>query len=118
MRIIEMNAAPLSSSLRKEIAHPWAVDILIVVGLLLLAWLGYFVTPESAANLPQDGVDFAVPAVNFLERGRLVSSAYGHDFPSAHPFGTSLLLLPSYMLRGHFLGNGIYSMFCCAFGAI
>jgi 4-amino-4-deoxy-L-arabinose transferase-like glycosyltransferase len=113
-----MNAAPLSSSLRKEIVNPWVLDVLIVVGLLLLAWFGYFVTPEFAANLPQDGVDFAVPAVNLLERGRLVSSAYGHDFPSAHPFGTSLLLLPSYVLRGHFLGNGIYSIFCCAFGAI
>jgi 4-amino-4-deoxy-L-arabinose transferase-like glycosyltransferase len=113
-----MNTAPLSPSPSKEIANPSALDVLIVVGLLLLAWLGYFVTPEFAANLPQDGIDFAMPAVNLLERGRLVSSAYGHDFPSAHPFGTSLLLLPSYMLRGHFLGNGIYSIFCCAFGAI
>jgi 4-amino-4-deoxy-L-arabinose transferase-like glycosyltransferase len=113
-----MNTIPLSSSLSRKIDHPWLVDVLIVAGLLLLAWLGYFATAEFAANLPQDGVDFAVPAVNLLERGRLVASAYGHDFPSAHPFGTSLLLLPSYILRGHFLGNGIYSIFCCAFGAI
>src|SRR5579863_5565256 len=98
-----MNTIPLSSSLGKEFDHPWLVDVLIVGGLLLLAWLGYFATAEFAANLPQDGVDFAVPAVNLLERGRLVASAYGHDFPSAHPFGTSLLLLPSYILRGHFL---------------
>jgi 4-amino-4-deoxy-L-arabinose transferase-like glycosyltransferase len=118
MRIIEMNTIPLLSGLRKEIAHSWALDVLIVVGLLLLAWLGYFATPRFAANLPQDGVDFAVPAVNLLERGRLAVSAYGHDFPSAHPFGTSLLLLPSYMVLGHFLGNGIYSLFCCAFGTI
>ena len=113
-----MNTVPLWSTFRQKIAHSWALDVLIVVGLLLLAWLGYFATPQFAANLPQDGVDFAVPAVNLLERGRFVVSAYGHDFPSAHPFGTSLLLLPSYMVCGHFPGNGIYSIFCCAFGAI
>ena len=118
MRIIEINTIPLLSGLRKEIAHSWAMDVLIVVGLLLLAWLGYFATPRFAANLPQDSVDFAVPAVNLLERGRLAVSAYGHDFPSAHPFGTSLLLLPSYLVLGHFLGNGVYSLFCCAFGTI
>ena len=113
-----MSTVPLWSTFRQKIAHSWALDVLIVVGLLLLAWLGYFATPQFAANLPQDGVDFAVPAVNLLERGRLAVSAYGHDFPSAHPFGTSLLLLPSYIVLGHFLGNGIYSIFCCAFGAI
>ncbi len=118
MRIIEMNTTPFSSGLRKAMAHSWALDILIVVGLLLVGWLVHFVTTQSAANLPQDGVDFAVPAVNLLERGRLVVSAYGHDFPPGHPFGTALLLLPSYMVLGHFLGNGIYSIFCCAFGAI
>ena len=103
-----MNTIPLSLNLRKEIARSWILDVLIVVGLLLLTWRGYFATPQFAANLPQDGVDFAAPAVNLLEHGRLVASAYGHDFPSAHPFGPSLLLLPSYFLRGHFLGNGIY----------
>jgi 4-amino-4-deoxy-L-arabinose transferase-like glycosyltransferase len=118
MRMMEMNSAALSSSLRKEVTVSWALDVLIVAGLLLVAWLGYFATAQFAANLPQDGVDFAVPAVNLLERGRLAVSAYGHDFPSAHPFGTSLLLLPSYMVWGHFLGNGIYSLFCCAFGTI
>ncbi len=115
---MEMNSAALSSSLRKAITTSWALDVLIVAGLLLVAWLGYFATTQFAANLPQDGVDFAVPAVNLLERGRLAVSAYGHDFPSAHPFGTSLLLLPSYMVLGHFLGNGIYSLFCCALGTI
>src|SRR5580658_3990077 len=115
---MEMDTIPPSSSPRQEIAHLWALDVLIVAGLSLLAWLGYFATPQFAANLPQDGVDFAVPAVNLLEHGRLLVSAYGHDFPSAHPCGTSLLLLPSYVLRGHFLGNGIYSIFFCAFGAI
>jgi len=48
MRIIEMNTIPLLSGLRKEIAHSWAMDVLIVVGLLLLAWLGYFATPRFA----------------------------------------------------------------------
>lgn len=110
--------ASLESRIRKEINVPWAVDVLIIAALCLVAWLGYFATPQFAADLPQDGVDFAVSALNLLERGRLAVSAYGHDFPSRHPFGTSLLLLPSYMILGHFLGNGIYSLFCCAFGTI
>jgi len=115
---MEMNTTSLTSRLRKAVTDPWAVDVLIIAGLCLVAWLGYVVTPQFAADLPQDGVDFAVPALNLLERGRLAVSAYGHDFPSAHPFGTSLLLLPSYMVLGHFPGNGIYSLFCCAFGTI
>jgi 4-amino-4-deoxy-L-arabinose transferase-like glycosyltransferase len=113
-----MNPITRWSNLKSRIAVSWVFDMLIVMGLLVVAWLGYFATPKFAANLPQDSVDFAVPALNLLERGRLAVSAYGHDFPSAHPFGTSLLLLPSYMILGHFLGNGIYSVFCCAFGTI
>ena len=113
-----MTSSPPLSGLQKEITHPLVLDGLIVLGLLLVAWLGYFATPQLAANLSQDGIDFAMPAVNLLERGRLVMTAYGHDFPSSHPLGTSLLLLPSYVIFGHFLGNGIYSLFLCAFGSI
>lgn len=85
---------------------------------MLTASFAFYVTPQFAANLPQDGADFAVPAVNLLERGRLMDSAYGHDFPSAHPFGTSLLLLPAYVLLGHSLGNGIFAILFCAFSTI
>jgi 4-amino-4-deoxy-L-arabinose transferase-like glycosyltransferase len=94
------------------------LDILIVSGLVLLALLAFYATPEFAANLSQDGVDFAVPAVNLLERGRLVVSAYGHDLPPSHPFGMPLLLLPAYMIFGHAPGNGIYALLLYALGAI
>jgi 4-amino-4-deoxy-L-arabinose transferase-like glycosyltransferase len=113
-----VNTIPLPPSLRKEISNPVVLDVLIVSGLVLLALLAFYATPEFAANLPQDGVDLAVPAVNLLERGRLVVSAYGHDIPPSHPFGTSLLLLPAYMIVGHGLGNGIYALLLYALGAI
>lgn len=113
-----MNTIPLPPSLRKEIANPLVLDVLTLAGLVLLALLAFYATPEFAANLPQDGVDLAVPAVNLLERGRLVVSAYGHDIPPSHPFGTSLLLLPAYVVFGHALGNGIYALRLYALGAI
>ncbi len=113
-----MNTIPLLPSLRKEIANPVVLDVLILSGLVLLALLAFYATPEFAANLSQDGADFAVPAVNLLERGRLVISVYGHDLPPIHPFGTSLLLLPAYVIFGHALGNGIHALLLYAFGAI
>jgi 4-amino-4-deoxy-L-arabinose transferase-like glycosyltransferase len=113
-----VSTIPLSSNLKTDVSNSRVLDVLIVLGLLLLAWSTFYVTPEFAANLPQDGVDYAVSAVNLLERGRPVISAYGHDFPSEHLFGTSLLLLPAYMLLGHGLGNGIYSLLLCALATI
>jgi len=56
--------------------------------------------------------------VNLLERGTLVKTAYGHDFPPAHPFGVSLLLVPVYALAGHFFGTGVYAILFCALGSI
>lgn len=94
------------------------LDAVILLGLILLASFAFYVTPEFAANLPQDGIDFAMPAVNLLERGQLVVSLYGHNVPSTHPLGTSLLLVPAYVLFGHGLGNGIYAILLCAFSTI
>jgi len=113
-----VNAATQPSTLKRNITNPLVVDALILVGLGLLAMAAFYVTPEFAANLPQDGVDFAVPAVNLLERGQYVLTAFGHSFPPQHPFGMSLLLVPVYALCGHALGNGIYAILLCALGTI
>ena len=120
-----MNAGPsmnrfrlfLANFQRDAMASHWC-DVVIIIGLILFASLSFYVTPEFAANLPEDGEDFAVPAVNLLERGKFAVTAYGHDYPPAHPFGVSLLLLPVYVVTGHFLGNGVYTILLCAFGAI
>ncbi len=90
----------------------------IVLGLVLLAAFAFWATPQFAGNLSQDGFDYAIPAVNLLERGRLVVSAYGHDFPPCHPLGMPLLLLPAYMVFGHLLGNGIYAVLFCSIGTV
>lgn len=93
-------------------------DRLIVLGLVLVAAFAFWVTPQFAGSLPQDGADYAMPAINLLERGRLVVSAYGHDFPPNHPPGMPLLLLPAYMLFGDFPGNGIYVVLLCSLGTV
>ena len=93
-------------------------DVLIALGLALLASFAFWAAPRFAGNLPQDGPDYAIPAVNLLERGRLVVSAYGHDFPPSHPPGMPLLLLPAYILFGHMLGNGIYAILFCSIATV
>ncbi|HXI83445.1 MAG TPA: hypothetical protein VNL17_05070 [Verrucomicrobiae bacterium] len=113
-----MNKSSLSVDTWKEaLASRWC-DALIIFGLVLFASFSFYATPEFAANLPEDGGDSAIPAVNLLERGKLVLTAYGHDFPPAHPFGLPLLLIPAYVVAGHFLGNGIYAILFCALGSI
>jgi 4-amino-4-deoxy-L-arabinose transferase-like glycosyltransferase len=102
---------------RDAFASRWG-DAMIILGLVLFASFSFYTTPEFAANLPEDGEDSAIPAVNLLERGKLVLTAYGHDYPPAHPFGLALLLLPAYAVAGHFLGNGIYAILFCALGSI
>jgi len=113
-----VNRPPLIAGIWKDVlASRWR-DVIIILGLVLFASFSFYATPEFAANLPEDGGDSAIPAVNLLERGKLVLTAYGHDFPPAHPFGLSLLLLPAYAVAGHFLGNGIYAILFCALGSI
>jgi 4-amino-4-deoxy-L-arabinose transferase-like glycosyltransferase len=109
-----MNAAHFIRGSSRDPVNPWLLDFVILLGLLLLAWFAFYVTPDFAASLPQDGVDYAVSAVNLLEHGKPFISAYGHYFPSTHPFGTSLLMLPAYALFGHNPGNGIYAILICA----
>jgi 4-amino-4-deoxy-L-arabinose transferase-like glycosyltransferase len=94
------------------------VDVVIVIGLMLMALAAFYVTPEFAANLPQDAGDFAIPAVNLLERGRLVGMGYGHEFAPLHPPGMALPLVPAYAIFGHGLGNGIYTVLVSALATI
>lgn len=108
---------PFAGIWKDVLASRWC-DATIIFGLILFASFSFYVTPEFAANLPGDGEDFAIPAVNLLERGRFVLTAFGHDHPPSHPFGTSLLLMPAYVVAGHFLGNGIYAILFCALGSI
>lgn len=69
---------PARSWWRRDVA----VDILTLTALLVLAFFWWISgTPEFAANLPQDAVDFAVPAANFAGRGRLVHDLYGQEHP-------------------------------------
>jgi 4-amino-4-deoxy-L-arabinose transferase-like glycosyltransferase len=115
---VQVNTTLQPPTLGRDITNPLVLDVLILVCLSLLALAAFYVTPEFAANLPQDAVDFAVPTVNLLERGQLVLPAYGHDFPPARGFGMALLLMPAYVFYGHFLGNGIYAILLCALGTI
>jgi 4-amino-4-deoxy-L-arabinose transferase-like glycosyltransferase len=113
-----VNRSPLFAGIWQDaLASRWG-DVMIILGLVLFASFSFYTTPEFAANLPEDGSDSAIPAVNLLERGKLVLTAYGHDYPPAHPFGLALLLLPAYAVAGHFLGNGIYAILFCALGSI
>jgi 4-amino-4-deoxy-L-arabinose transferase-like glycosyltransferase len=113
-----MNPPSLFPKLRIDITDLPALDVVVVIGLMLVALAVFYVTPEFAANLPQDAGDFAIPSVNLLERGRLVGMAYGHEFPPLHPPGLALLLTPAYVIFGHNLGNGIYIVLACALATI
>ena len=108
---------PFAGIWKDALASRWC-DAMIIFGLILFASFSFYATPEFAANLPQDGADSAIPAVNLLERGKLVLTIFGHDHPPSHPFGLSLLLVPAYVVAGHFLGNGIYAILLCALGSI
>lgn len=103
---------------REDVTALPAFDVVVVICLMLVALAAFYVTPEFAANLPQDAGDFAIPAVNLLERGRLVGMGYGHEFAPLHPPGMALLLLPAYAIFGHGLGNGIYMLLACALATI
>jgi 4-amino-4-deoxy-L-arabinose transferase-like glycosyltransferase len=95
----------------------WLDGVLLIL-LLTLAYFYLRITPEFAANLPQDAVDFVLPALNLVKRGSLVTTCYGRDMPPIHPLGLPLLLAPSYLVFGNFPGNGIYSILFCALGTV
>ena len=99
----------LPAVLRKSL-----VDYLLLIALMLCAFFCLRTTPEFAANLPQDAGDFAAPAVNLIEKSQLSVNWFGGTIPPSHQLGLPLLLVPSYLIFGHFLGNGIYTILCCA----
>src|ERR1700686_807544 len=78
-------ASDLQTRLRSLLAGRRG-DVVLLGLLLLPAYLFLHVTPEFAANLPQDASDFAVPAVNLLEQGKLGQSAFGQMYEMGHPF--------------------------------
>ncbi len=86
----------------------WWIDGLLLLAILVGAFFWVHVPPEFAANLPQDAGDFTIPAMTFVERGRMVVPAYGLEFAMGHPVGLPMLLVPVYLFGGHFIGNGIY----------
>lgn len=87
------------------------IDAILIAVLLFLGAARVWVKSEFAADLPQDAADFVNPALNLLERGKLisvVSNNTGAEIAMGHPIGLPLLLVPVYALTGHFPGNGIY----------
>jgi len=113
-------APRLKSFWEKITGDPGAawLDGLLLVPLLILSFSYLYASPEFAANLPQDAVDFVLPALNLVEHGSLATTCYGQHPPPAHPFGMPLLLAPAYLIFGHFPGNGIYSILFFALGAV
>lgn len=93
------------------------LDVIFVTTLLVLGYFVLHATPEFAANLSHDGGDYACPAVNFLETGKLLLCVEG-DVPPGHPIGMPLMLLPFYVIFGHFVGNGIYLVLLCGLGTL
>lgn len=81
-------------------------SLLIVAAFFL--WL-VDVPPYYAANLRTlgDEVQYAIPAVNLLERGRFVLVMNGVDFSPISPFGFHIVLVPFYWFFGPMVGNGI-----------
>jgi len=98
---------------RKKIVEPprsLISDAIALLAILAVGTVYLLGSPEIAADLPDDGPSYAIPAVNFLDGKGWGWLAYGQRFGPSHPFGTSLMLLPGYLLAGHFIGNGILSL--------
>lgn len=80
---------------------------LVILGALYL-WLAD-VPPYYAADLRTlpDEVQYVIPTINLLEKGRLVMVINGVDYPPISPFGFHIILMPFYWLFGTMVGNGI-----------
>ena len=94
------------------------IDLLILTGLLYFGLIYLHGSPQLAANLPWDGDSYAIPIVNFLDGYGFGCEMYGQVCQSVHPPGMGLILLPSYLLFGHFIGNGVYSIQFAALATI
>ena len=83
---------------------------LIFLASVMTGFLGLAaVTPYRAAapRSQPDEIQYTIPAVNALERGRLVMVINGKEFPHYTPIGFQLLLIPFYRVFGTMVGNGI-----------
>jgi hypothetical protein len=100
--------------LRQEVS----IDLLFLTSLLCFGLIYLHGSPQLAANLPWDGDSYAVPIVNFLDGYGFGSEMHGRLCQSIHPPGMGLILLPSYLLFGHFIGNGVYSIQFAALATI
>jgi 4-amino-4-deoxy-L-arabinose transferase-like glycosyltransferase len=85
-------------------------ECLLVVVLVVGTFWYWQVSPEEAAALHQDAIDYAQGAINWIEGHGFTCSAYGRYFGMNHPFGGALVLVPAYLLFGTFVGNGIYAI--------
>jgi 4-amino-4-deoxy-L-arabinose transferase-like glycosyltransferase len=102
----------------KWLSQEVRIDLLLLAALLCFALIYLHGSPEQAANLPWDGDSYAVPIVNFLDGYGFGCEIHGQLCQSAHPPGMALMLLPSYLLFGHFIGNGFYSIQFAALATI
>jgi len=82
--------------------------VALVILAVLYLWL-VNVPPYYAANLRtlHDEVQYAIPAINLLAKGRLVMVMNGVEYPPVSPFGFHIILMPFYRIFGTMVGNGI-----------
>jgi 4-amino-4-deoxy-L-arabinose transferase-like glycosyltransferase len=80
----------------------------------LYAWLAFIPPYNAAAPRSQsDEIQYTIPAVNAIERGRFVMVINGREYPPYTPLGFQLLLVPFYRIFGTMLGNGIRAVQVC-----
>lgn len=81
-------------------------------GFLAVAWI----TPyrASAPRSQPDEIQYTIPAINLIERGRLTLAMNGREYPPYTPIGFQLLLVPFYRFLGTAIGNGIRAVQACA----
>jgi 4-amino-4-deoxy-L-arabinose transferase-like glycosyltransferase len=71
-------------------------------------WLVDIPPYQAAAMRSQpDEIQYTIPAINLLTRGRLVIVMNGLEFPPYTAIGFQLILVPFYRIFGTMIGNGI-----------
>jgi 4-amino-4-deoxy-L-arabinose transferase-like glycosyltransferase len=86
-------------------------DVAALVFVFALAVYSFWPEPTVADHVHADTVDYALPALNFLDGDGFVNLANGHKYPPTHPFGFSALLAAAYAILGTNVGNGAYLVF-------
>lgn len=90
---------------RKARALAWACVAALMACFIAVAGI----TPRRASTprSQPDEIQYTIPAINALERGRLALVINGRDYPPYTPIGFQLILIPFYRLFGTMIGNGI-----------